>query len=251
MRKITAVILSLCLVLCLCGCGGSEGGGSSAPEKGGEVPEERAVKYISNRKGSYSDENAAFYLFFSLLDQNKEYMDEPADVAITITNADDQEVYSGVKSITAADYLENTDENGNTVHLAAVVIPYAELAEGSSSSGVLKYTVAREGAFRFDEYSLNINDKLPVAASSISQELKDFLDSYEAFMDQYCEFMKNYDSSDLSALTNYLSLMQQYSDFAAKADVWGDRDMTDAETIYYIEVLNRIEVKMLEAVQGM
>ena len=83
----------------------------------------------------------------------------------------------------------------------------------------------------------------------ISPDLKAFLQSYEAFMDEYCEFMENYNSSDVTQLAKYASLMQKYNDFAKKADAYDESTMTDAESIYYAETLNRISIKLLKASQ--
>lgn len=84
----------------------------------------------------------------------------------------------------------------------------------------------------------------------ISPELKEFLQSYEAFMDEYCEFLEHYDSSNATQLIKYASLMQKYADFAKKADEYDESTMTDAETIYYVETLNRINVKLMKASQN-
>ena len=83
----------------------------------------------------------------------------------------------------------------------------------------------------------------------ISAELKEFLDSYESFMDEYCTFMKNYDSSDMSKLMDYMQILQKYTDFAEKANAWSDKELTDAETVYYLEVMNRVNAKLLEVVK--
>ncbi len=84
-------------------------------------------------------------------------------------------------------------------------------------------------------------------ADGISPELKEFLDSYEAFMDEYCEFIKNYDESDATQLLEYASLMAKYSDFAEKAEAWDEEEMTDEELVYYVKVMNRVNEKLLEA----
>ena len=85
--------------------------------------------------------------------------------------------------------------------------------------------------------------------SSISPELPEFREAYEAYMDEYCEFMENYNSSDLTQLTRYLSLMQKLNDFSAKADKYDQSAMTDAEAVLYLETLNRIQVKLLKTTQ--
>jgi len=80
----------------------------------------------------------------------------------------------------------------------------------------------------------------------ISPELKAFLDSYEACMDEYCDFMANYDASDLSQLSKYTELISRYYDFAAKAEDWEGREMNKAETKYYLEVMGRVNDKLLK-----
>lgn len=86
-------------------------------------------------------------------------------------------------------------------------------------------------------------------SDQISPELKAFLDSYEAFVDEYVEFMEHYNASDFSQLAKYAQLLQKYTDFAAKADDWESKDLNDAETVYYMEVMNRVSVKLLKAAQ--
>ena len=82
----------------------------------------------------------------------------------------------------------------------------------------------------------------------IRPEIKEAIDSYEAFMDKYCEFMKSYDASDMSALTTYLSMMEQYSDTMEKFDAL-EADLTDAEMAYYTEVQLRVSQKLLKVIQ--
>ena len=83
----------------------------------------------------------------------------------------------------------------------------------------------------------------------ISPELKAFLTSYEAFMDEYCAFMESYDMSDMTMLQKYAEMMNKYADFSAKCDAWNGK-MNDAETAYYLEVLNRVNQKLLKVVQN-
>ena len=94
----------------------------------------------------------------------------------------------------------------------------------------------------------------PVAetpADGISPELKAFLESYESFMDEYCSFMETYNSSDAAALLKYSALMAKYADFTAKAEEWNSREMNDAETLYYVQVMNRVNEKLLKVSSGL
>ena len=84
-------------------------------------------------------------------------------------------------------------------------------------------------------------------AEGVRPELVEFLDSYEAFMDEYCEFMTNYNESDAAQLLKYASLMEKYYDFSKKAEAWDEEDMTDEESLYYLKVMNRVNEKLYAA----
>lgn len=79
-------------------------------------------------------------------------------------------------------------------------------------------------------------------------EFKEAMDSYEAFFDEYCEFMKKYkeNPTDLSLLADYAEYMAKYIDVMAKLEKMGEEELNDAELLYYIEVNNRISQKLLE-----
>ena len=81
----------------------------------------------------------------------------------------------------------------------------------------------------------------------ISPELKEFLDAYEACIDEYVAFMEHYNASDYSQLLTYLGVLEKYTNMAAQADDWDAEDMTDAEYLYYLQVMNRCSEKMLKA----
>lgn len=95
------------------------------------------------------------------------------------------------------------------------------------------------------------SDSKSDAPDGVSPELVEFLDSYEAFMDEYCEFMKNYNESDPTQLLKYASLMEKYYEFSEKAEAWDEGNMTDEETLYYIKVMNRVNEKLLETEAAM
>ena len=107
--------------------------------------------------------------------------------------------------------------------------------------------VTPSGATETTEQS-EASEESSVTASSdeVTPEVKEYLDAYEAFMNKYCDFMQNYDTSDFSALTEYLSMMQEYADFAQKVDAMDSSQMTDADYKYYIDVLARVEKRLID-----
>ncbi len=64
-------------------------------------------------------------------------------------------------------------------------------------------------------------------------------------MNQYCDFMNNYDATDLSMLSEYSELMAEYATATAKFEKIEDEDLNDAELAYYLEVSNRISQNLL------
>lgn len=84
--------------------------------------------------------------------------------------------------------------------------------------------------------------------SSIRSEIKEAIDAYEAFIDEYIAFMKKYSDSDndLSMLADYMSFMNKLTEYERKMDAL-EKDLNDAELIYFYEVVNRCNLKLLES----
>ncbi len=83
----------------------------------------------------------------------------------------------------------------------------------------------------------------------VDPDLKAYLDSYEAFWDEYIAFLQNYDSSDFSQLTRYLSFLQKLEDFERKSEIYDSKksEMSQADSIYYDTVMLRVANKMIMA----
>lgn len=81
----------------------------------------------------------------------------------------------------------------------------------------------------------------------VRDEIKEAIDSYESFVDEYCEFMKNYDSSDISSLTKYTDLISKEIDMSKEFKDIENMELTTAEALYYSEVSLRCSKKMMEA----
>lgn len=89
-----------------------------------------------------------------------------------------------------------------------------------------------------------------VSDNTIRPEIKEAIEAYESFIDEYCDFMVKYSESngtDLSILADYVKFMGKLEEYEKKMDAL-EEDLTDAEYWYYIEVLNRCNEKMLKAI---
>ena len=82
-------------------------------------------------------------------------------------------------------------------------------------------------------------------------DFKAAMDSYEAFYDEYCSFMKKYmeNPTDLSLLGEYADMMSKSIEANQKFEAWDESDMNDAELSYYLEVNTRVAQKLLEVTQ--
>ncbi len=85
-------------------------------------------------------------------------------------------------------------------------------------------------------------------ASGMSfEEFKQKMDDLEQFFDSYCEFMKTYDSSNTAAMMQYLNMMNDYAKAMEALDSIDESQLTPEQDSYYLQVMLRIDQKLLEA----
>ncbi len=77
------------------------------------------------------------------------------------------------------------------------------------------------------------------------------MDEYESFMNDYVDFMKEYteSGSPASMLTEYLALMEDYSEYINSIDEYDPDEMSVADAQYYLEVTTRVSEKLLEVAE--
>ena len=85
--------------------------------------------------------------------------------------------------------------------------------------------------------------------TGIRPEIKEALEDYEKFFDEYIAFMDKYEKSDNQAamLIDYTKMMQQYSEAMDGLDKMEEMEMSAEEDAYYIEVTTRINAKLAKA----
>ena len=91
-------------------------------------------------------------------------------------------------------------------------------------------------------------DTANTQAGGVDPDLKAFLDSYEAYVDEYVDFMKKYNADPnnmINMLGEYTEIMAKYEDFAKKIDQYDSKTMSNADAAYYLEVTTRCSQKML------
>ena len=92
------------------------------------------------------------------------------------------------------------------------------------------------------------NSGIDSGRRGVDPDLKAFLDSYEDFVDEYVVFMQRYSKNptDMTILAQYATIMQKYTDFAAKVEAYDTKTMSTEDASYYIEVTSRCSQKMLK-----
>jgi hypothetical protein len=96
-----------------------------------------------------------------------------------------------------------------------------------------------------EEASEEISNEVVVADRSNNSECDEFLEGYENFMDNYIVILKKSkaDPTDMSIMTEYMSLMTEASEWTSKTP-----DCTDME---FLGKLSKIQMKMATAASGM
>lgn len=79
-------------------------------------------------------------------------------------------------------------------------------------------------------------------------DFKEAMDSYEAFYDEYCDFMKKYNenSGDLTLIMEYGDMLTRSAEMSKEFEEWNSDDLNDEEMKYYFEVSNRVTQKLAE-----
>lgn len=90
-----------------------------------------------------------------------------------------------------------------------------------------------------------------LGVDGLRPSFKEAMDSYEAFMNEYVEFMEKYEDNptDLQLLADYADYMSKYAEFADDFSKWEDTEMNAAETAYYIDIQARVSKKLIEVSQ--
>lgn len=147
------------------------------------------------------------------------------------------------------------DKNKNMIDIS-IFAPSEESSESSEESTEESETSepeAEESVEENSEPSEETEKSSAVSEDEIRPEVKEAIDSYEAWVDEYVEFLETYTNSDAVSqaklLADYAEYMGKLVEWEEKMDALDENDLTDAETKYYIEVMNRCNTKLLEAAE--
>lgn len=83
--------------------------------------------------------------------------------------------------------------------------------------------------------------------SGIRKEVREFVDGYEQFFNEYIEFMKSADQTSVVWLTRYSTMMIDYASWVDKAEKLDESDWTNEEVQYWAQAQARITAKLYQA----
>lgn len=120
-------------------------------------------------------------------------------------------------------------------------------SEEESSSQETKEGVSEEGSGQ-EAADNNESEEASASADGIRPEFKEAMDAYEAFYDQYCDFMKKYneDPTDLKLLAEYTDMLSKAADMDETFEAWEEDELSSEELKYYLDVNNRIAQKLVD-----
>lgn len=92
----------------------------------------------------------------------------------------------------------------------------------------------------------------PDALSAQSTDFRATMDAYEAFMNEYCDFMETYSSDSgnvVGMAVDYASMMSRYAEWAEKVEAIDESTLAAEDYAYYVEVMGRVTARLAEVGQ--
>ena len=86
------------------------------------------------------------------------------------------------------------------------------------------------------------------SADGMRPEFKEAMDAYEAFYDEYCDFMVSYQKNptDIKLIAQYGQLLTKMAEVNAAFEKWDKSDMNNEELKYYLEVSSRVMQRLTD-----
>lgn len=120
------------------------------------------VETLNGWSFQYNEGTDDYSIFFGLADKNDKPLAADVDVDIRIINDENEDVYTGSKSVSTDDFGYYTSQAAGEQYLANVRIPATEIAAGKSASGKVYFTVYKEDVIQFEEVNCDALYCLPI-----------------------------------------------------------------------------------------
>lgn len=210
-------------------------------------PDAKIVKSIAD-----TEETFIFEAYGMSSEQFDAYVEKCKTVGYTVESTDHKGFYSAND---AEGYNISLTYNEKERAMSAAVAVFNEEREKDSGNEESDNTAIEDKTnedVNMDNSAEDEDAREEELVDGMRPEFKEAMDSYEAFYDEYCDFMKKYyaNPTDLKLLTEYANMLQKSSEMGQKFEAWENDEMNDAELKYYLDVNTRVMQKLLEVSEG-
>jgi len=137
-----------------------------------------------------------------------------------------------------------TDEDAAQPETATSPAEFSTTSTSSLTDQILKL---EDGADLWDTITISFTGLTEVVsgredlefAEGVSPEVKEFLASYEAFVNEYSGFLATYDQNNFTQQTQYLKYLHKYSEISDQASELGASDLSETDRAYFDAVMTR------------
>lgn len=238
MKKPVAILLAVAVLLALAGCGKESA--LTGTWKIDHVEADGATFTLSELEAMGEDELSRSVIV--LKDGGKAYVSEGDDGFVTDWSRSDGGIILNGKALTLTDGLLRLELRRNRVLVFKRVSDSQEIMREEPTMSDEAATAALTEAPQTD------GEPLQNGSDSVDPEFKRTMDSYEAFFDEYAEFMRTYDESDdpASLMTQYTDILTRYAEVTDGLYSIDESSLSAADAAYYAEVTARIYQKLAE-----
>ena len=211
----------------------------------------KLIPQPDSKTGKTQYENDGSFLLYigdTTLDQFDEYADKCAQAGFNVEYERGDKYYQANSKNGYHLYLKYEGFNIMSIDVSKIddEIQDTDTKEKNKDSDSTNSSSSSKSVSSAEDKTVSSADNENTADSSeIRTDIKDAIDSYEIFVDEYCSFMESYDSSDMQQLAKYTSLVAKELEMANNFKALENQDLTDAETSYYLEVQLRCNEKLL------
>lgn len=238
MKKPVAILLAVAVLLALAGCGKESA--LTGTWKIDHVEADGATFTLSELEAMGEDELSRSVIV--LKGGGKAYVSEGDDGFITDWSRSDGGIILNGKALTLTDGLLRLELRRNRVLVFKRVSDSQEIMREEPTMSDEAATAALTEAPQTD------GEPLQNGSDTVDPEFKRTMDSYEAFFDEYAEFMRTYDESDdpASLMTQYTDILTRYAEVTDGLYSIDESSLSAADAAYYAEVTARIYQKLAE-----
>jgi len=147
----------------------------------------------------------------------------------------------------AVQFVYDTYDGGGSVNRTDALKMASKKAKSFSIiSSKLKEESATSSSTSTSAPSSDNNETVSSAKSVGNENWNSILDSYEKYVNQYIALLKKANAGDMSAMTEYASMMEKATEFADKLENASD-DLTEAQTARFL----KLQTKLTNAAAGL